>query len=226
MLVVNNQTYYANFKNNTFELFTLQGNPMHSIESSYVINEVGTGVFKESNNNINFQFDSVYQKYQFYSSDSLECIMSTKNSNVGKTFEVSIKTNMLEYNNSYLIVEGYTKEYPFQIKGRRLTTEFPDSVEIKNIFISVMGFGKRQLPFIRHYNNFRYIYYINDSLPQINYIKSETWILPINSRRNGYIKFDSNGYLNKADDKTIDFLKRLSKENMQINRLTKNWFNE
>lgn len=226
LLGANNQTYYVNFKNNTYELFSLQENPKPGGKSNFVIKEVGTGLYKKSNRDITFNFDDNTQKYQFYSSDSLICSMSTNQSNAGKTFEICLKANVPDYDNSYLIIQGYSKDYPLQVKDGKLTTVLPDSVAIKNIFISVMGLGRRQLPFIKHYNVFRYIYFINDSLPQISYIKNETWNLQIKSQDKNYFKLNSTNYLSKADAKTIGFLKELANANLQIKRLTENWFNE
>lgn len=227
LLAANNQTYYVNFKNSTFELFSLQENPKPSRKSHFVIKEVGTGSYRKSNKEIIFNFDSIItQTHRFYSSDSLVCSMHTKQLNANKTFEISIKANVLEYSNNYLVFEGYSKDYPFQIKDGKLTTSFPDSVAIKNIFISVMGLGRRQLPFMQDYNTFRYTYFINDSLPQISYIKNEAWNLPIKSHDNNHFKLNSTNYLSKVDEKTIGFLKELANANLQIKRLTENWFNE
>ena len=224
-LEVNSQHYYINFKNNTYDLFSLQENPLPGAKTSLVLKDVGSGSFNKLKHNIALQFDNDIPEPHFYTSDSLVCSMYTKEKEDGKTFEISIKYNVPEYNNTFLIIEGYSKEYRYQIKDGKLKFKLPDSVGIKEVYISVMGYGKRLLLYNPYYNTFKYDYFLNDSYPQITYIQDKRWNLPIKSNTNNdYFKLDRTDYLVKADDKTVSFLKELADKDPQIKQLTSEWF--
>jgi len=89
-----------------------------------------------------------------------------------------------------------------------------------------MGYSKRSLPFSEYYNSFKYHYYLNDAAPQVIYIENQTWNFFILSYEKGLFRLNSHGYLKKADDATISFLKKLADKDAQVKKLTSNWFNE
>jgi hypothetical protein len=153
--------------------------------------------------------------------------MSTQQSDARLTFEISVKANAPDYNNTFLIIQGYSKEYPFQIKDGSLKIQLPDSLTVRNIYISVMGYGKRQLPFDDHHNFFRYDYILNDTSPHVSFIKKECWNLPVRSQnKKGYFRLSNTNYLSKADQKIINFLRELADKNVEVRQLTSDWFND
>ncbi len=227
-LAVNNQSYYVNFKDSSFELFSLQDNPKPENKPRFILNEIGNGTYIKSRNNLLLKFDSVIAHYNFYITDSLESKMKTNSSHKNKIFDINVKYNFPEFKNSYLVIEGYLKDYRIPIKDGKLITEFPDSINIKTIYLSIMAYGKRELPYLHHFNTFKYNYFLNDSYPPIIPINNKIWNFSIVSQnQNINFKFnENNNYLNKVNKKTIDYLKSISIEDSQINKVTEQWFDE
>ena len=225
LLSKNNESYYVHIKNKSFELFSLQSNPAPEGKSIFVLRDVGYGLIKKEGKNLIFGFDSILLKHQFFSTDSLTCSMYTNQSNASKVFDISMQATVPEYNNTILIVEGNARRYDFLVKGGRTEIEFPDSIIIKNVYLSIMGYGKRQLPYVESFNTFRYTYFLNDLLPQIEYLRNTVWTFPITSQdKDQLLRFSNNNYMKRMDESAINLLKRLSNENDQINEMIKNWF--
>ncbi len=223
-LVKDDRAYHIFFKDSAFELFSLQDNANPNVKAIDVLEAVGSGFYKRTNDELIFEFGNVQKHLQYYSSDSLISTMSTQKQSSGKTIEVQLQTNDKGFSNNYLIIEGFSEEYPFRMINNKLQTVLPDSIDIKNIFISIMGLGRVQLPFVEHYNYFRYNYYLNDSVPQVRYIRNEVWSLPIKSNKINFFKFDRRNYLIKIDDRQVQYLKNLSIENTQVRSTTESWF--
>lgn len=224
-LNVENEPYYVKLENNSFELFSLQSNPAPEGKGMFVIREVGTGLIKRVGKKLFFEFNNIVQKYPFYTTDSLISSMYTNQSNTGKVFDISMQATVPEYHNTILIIEGSARKYNFLVKDGRTEIEFPDSIVIRNVYLSIMGYGKRQLPFVESFNTFKYTYFITDLLPQIEYIRNTVWTFSITSQdKDQFIRFSNNNYLERIDESTINLLRRLAIINDQINEMIKNWF--
>lgn len=228
VLSIKNEIYYANIKNDYFQLFSLQDSPFSGASApSDILNEVGAGKFRLSKKNITFIFDSTIQYYRFYTSDSILCSMQTNPFLGCKNFEVKIRSHVPDYlNNNYLVIEAANKAYRLPIKDG-IVISFSDSVVIRNIYLSIMGVGKKHLPFVEYFNTYQYTYFLNEASSEISYIRNTVWESDIKYRQPeaNYFRLNSIDYLKKADEGTINFLKRLAEKNEHIKRMVSNWFN-
>lgn len=224
-LGANNETYFVNFQNKSFELFSLSENPLPGSDVRYIVKDVGKGTYKISNKEFEFDFNSNMLSNQFYSSDSLLISMSTMKTNVGKYIQISLNIEALDYENSYLILEGVNKEYSYQILQGKLSTFIPDSISFNKMYLSLLGYGKRQLPFINQFNILKYEYFIKDNFQHINKINNVNWKFVIESTVNGsFYRFNDTQFLKSVDKNTLIFLREMASQNFQIKEIIKNWF--
>ncbi len=227
ILRINNQTYYVNFHDISYDLFSLKENPTPGKHIDNVIAEMGYGRYELTNDSIKLYFDSTRQRSTDYSSDSLSCFMSTNLQS--HTVHISIQLNykIKEYGNSGLIIETYSRNYFYPIKNKNLSVSFPDSIRIKKIKLGVMGYDERLLPYDGNFNTFNYIYYFNEKSSYITFIIAKTWSFPIKfDKSKNIIRVGNTGYLTKADEKTINYLKELAGKDPQVQLAVHDWFNK
>lgn len=221
------QSYYLHLDTSgAFSLFSLQHNPRPESPSYEVLDQMGTGIYQKRDKELTFQFDNNILKYNILTTDSVSCEMSSPHNDGLKTFQINLSFNIPDYKNDYLIIEGYSKEYEYKIADRKQFVVFPDSIPIKNVYISIMTLGRRELPFSNHFNTFRYSYYINDELPQKRIIQNETWHFQIAEQKGDFFGLQNRNSLERLDEKTINYLQSLAAKNSQIRKLIESWFSE
>ncbi|WP_346236674.1 hypothetical protein ABDK00_014405 [Niabella insulamsoli] len=214
--------FYVNVKGDRFAMFALQENPKPGSKASFVLSDYGSGQYEESANEVSFSFKNIAENW-LNSKDSLNVSMSTDTLQSGIRLNVSLNFMASNMGNNYLDIRSSAgiQSHSFD-KGDKVSLTIPDSIFVNEINLSLMGYGKRKLPYSRMYNVFSYAYVVNDEALQVHIFKDLVWNFKIRSNKNLY-RFDNNEYMAKADDKIIDFLLTMKQTNSNAGKILSSW---